>query len=359
MADIDEKNNLRSRRFQNKKRMTIACVIPAYNEERFIARVISGLPAFIDWIIVVNDASKDSTAEVVRALSHPRVILVDHEKNRGVGGAMISGYQKALEIGADIVVKVDGDGQMDASNIWRLITPLLLGEADYAKGVRFRDSDVLYRMPFVRLMGNLGLSFLAKAASGYWNIFDPTNGFTALGRQALEYLRLDRLANGYFFETSMLINLYRTDAVVVDVPMKARYGDEQSKLSPTKVLFTFPFLLFRALCKRILWRYFIRDFNAFSAFFLFGSALFLGGFFFGLDKWIRNAIRHVGTPTGTIMLAAVPLILGFQLLIQAVVLDVQNVPAKPLQRSSLAFDDEPAAPPQEVEAGSNQSSKFN
>lgn len=345
MISMEQTPFLKTEHHEHARMASVACVIPAYNEERFIAGVIAGLPGIIDHIIVVNDASKDRTAEIVRGLGNPRVTLVNHEKNQGVGGAMVSGYKKALEIGADIVVKLDGDGQMDASNIRRLIAPLLLGEADYAKGVRFRDSDVLRTMPFVRLVGNLGLSFLTKAASGYWNIFDPTNGFTALGRRALELMRLDRLGKGYFFETSMLINLYRTGAVVIDVPMKARYGDEQSKLSPAKVLFTFPGYLFRAFCKRILWRYFIRDFTAFSAFFLAGSAMFIHGFLFGLYTWISNYIRQVSTPTGTVMLAAVPLILGFQMLIQAVVLDVQNVPTKPLQREPPSWDEAEAQHP--------------
>jgi hypothetical protein len=187
-------------------------------------------------------------------------------------------------------------------------------------------------MPKARLVGNLALSFMTKAASGYWNVFDPTNGFTAIGRAALGQLRLDRLSKGYFFETDMLIQLYRCRAVVADVPMKTRYGSERSDLSLTRTFFTFPPRLARALASRLLWEYFISDFTACSAFLLSGMLLFTFGFVFGAYHWITGYLTHAANPTGTVMLAAVPLILGFQLLLQAAVLDIQNVPRVPLQR---------------------------
>jgi glycosyltransferase involved in cell wall biosynthesis len=202
--------------------------------------------------------------------NHPdrRVILINHKVNKGVGGSMVSGYKKALELGVDIIVKLYGDGQMDPANIQKLVEPIRRGHADYTKGVRFRDSEIIRRMPTTRLIGNLGLSFLTKVASGYWNVFDPTNGFTAIGRTSLELISLEKISNDYFFESDMLARLYMIDAVVMDVPMKARYGDEISHLSLAKVFFSFPGRLLRALCRRIIWRYFIYDFNAFSIFFL-------------------------------------------------------------------------------------------
>ncbi len=309
----------------------VACVIPAYNEAQFIEAVIAGIPAGIEHVIVVNDASTDDTGEVVRRIADPRLIVIDHPHNQGVGGAMASGYRKALELGAEITVKLDGDGQMDAADIQRLLAPIESGEADYTKGARFNDRSVLREMPKTRLIGNLGLSFLAKAASGYWNIFDPTNGFTAIERTALERLELDRLSRGFFFETDMLIKLYLIDAVVLDVPMKARYGAETSHLQPAKALVSFPLRLSLGLCRRILWRYFIRDFTAFSAFLLAGSALFTFGLSFGLYWWISAILTRAPTPIGTVMVAALPLILGFQLLLQAAVLDIGNVPRRPIQ----------------------------
>ena len=310
----------------------IACIIPAYNESAFIKGVISSIPDYVELIVVINDASTDNTEEIVKGIPDPRVNLITHTTNQGVGGAVVSGYQAALKLGADIVVKVDGDGQMDTQLIKRLVSPIVQGKADYAKGVRFRDSSVLKTMPFTRLVGNLGLSFLTKAASGYWNILDPTNGFTAMGRHALQDLKLDKLSKGFFLETDILINLSMIDAVVVDVPMRAKYGDEESHLSVVKTLFTFPFFLLRGAFRRILWRYFVRDFTAFSIFLIFGTTLFTLGTVMGIVKWITAVTTATPTPTGTVVLVALLVILGFQFLLNAITLDINNVPTEPLQR---------------------------
>ncbi len=310
----------------------VVCVIPAYNEAALIAGVVAEIPDLVAHIVVVDDASTDGTAAVVEGLPDPRLFLIRHPTNRGVGGAVVSGYRKALELGADIVVKIDGDGQMDPAEIRRLVAPLAQGKADYCKGVRFRSAEVLRRMPKVRLVGNLGLSFLTKVASGYWDIFDPTNGFTAIGRHALERLRLSNLHPRSFFESDMLIHLYLIDAVVVDVPTAVRYGDEKSHLKLARIPFSFPFHLLRGTLRRILWRYFIRDFTAFSAFFLAGMALVGFGFTFGVSKWIQASAAGIASPVGTVMLAALPFILGFQLLLQAAVLDIHNVPKEPIQK---------------------------
>jgi len=320
------------------KQLTVVCVIPAYNEERFVANVIAAIPGFVRAVVVVNDASTDGTAEAVREINDPRVTLLNHRRNRGVGGAMVTGYRKAVELGADVVVKIDADGQMDPSEIGKLIAPIRKGLADYAKGVRFRDAGVLRRMPRLRLIGNLALSFLTKVASGYWNVFDPTNGFTAIARQALAALDLDALSARYFFESSMLIHLYRIGAVVQDVPIKAVYGREVSDLRVAGALVTFPVYLLQALGRRVVRKYLIEDFSALSVFLI--SGLALGGFgtIFGLYKWIGNWVKGVATPAGTVMLAAFPCLLGFQLLLQAIVLDIGNVPRIPLQDG---FTDEP------------------
>ncbi len=315
---------------------TVACVIPAYNEAALIAGVLSAIPDFVTRIIVVNDASTDDTGAVVERSPDLRILLIHHATNQGVGGAVISGYRKALELGADIVVKIDGDGQMDAAQIRRLVAPVEKGKADYCKGVRFRSAEVLRSMPKVRLVGNLGLSFLTKVASGYWDIFDPTNGFTAIGRHALERLPLGRINRRFFFESDMLIHLYLIDAVVVDVPTAVRYGDEKSHLKLARVPFFFPFYLLRGTFRRILWRYFICDFTAFSAFLLVGLALVGFGFTFGVTKWIQASMAGIASPVGTVMLAALPFILGFQLLLQAAVLDIHNVPKEPIQNSDSA-----------------------
>jgi dolichol-phosphate mannosyltransferase len=311
--------------------MRVFAVLPAYNEEKHIAGVIAAMPDFVDRIVVVDDASTDATAAVVEGLQDSRVVLLRQPSNQGVGGAMLDGYRRALELGCDVAVKVDADGQMDPRRIRLLIAPIAAGDADYTKGFRYHDPETLRRMPKVRLWGNVGLSFLTKIASGYWNIFDPTNGFTAIHRAALERIEFTRIHRDYFFETDMLANLYRMGAVVRDVHLPTFYGDETSHMSAMRTILTFPGRLFRLLLRRIAWRYFIADFSAVSLLLLVGGAMFTFGLVFGLWTWIYNAQRGVATPTGTVMLAAVPFILGFQMLLEALVIDVANVPQIPLQ----------------------------
>ena len=226
----------------NSENLKISVVIPCYNVSKHIEDVINGIPAEINYIIAVNDKSTDNTFSILEQLaeSNNKIYIVHHQTNQGVGGAMISGYKKSLELGADITIKMDGDGQMDAANIAKLIQPLIEGKADFSKGNRFRDLRALQAMPPVRRIGNLGLSFLIKAASGYWNIFDPTNGFTAIKNETLALVNFNKLHKRYYFETSMIAELYFCNAVIFDVPMKAKYGDEVSGLSSTKTLFEFP-----------------------------------------------------------------------------------------------------------------------
>jgi dolichol-phosphate mannosyltransferase len=310
----------------------IAVVIPCYRVERHIAKVIRSLPSFIWRIVVVNDASPDDTARVVRQLADPRVILLEHEQNRGVGGAMITGYQACLQLGADIVVKMDGDDQMDPAQLPALLEPLLTRRADYTKGNRWEDQASLRRMPWVRRWGNLGLSFLTKFASGCWGVFDPCNGYTAITADALRRLQFDKIASDYFFEISMLVQLNIHRAVVKDVPMPSRYGDEASSLRVSRVLLHFPRKLVLAACRRTWLRYFVADFSAVSAFLLAGGFLGLIGGTCGAYFWIRSVIEGQAATAGQVMLAAMPLLMSFQLLLQALILDIANQPKRALSR---------------------------
>jgi glycosyltransferase involved in cell wall biosynthesis len=310
----------------------IAAVIPAYNVGRDLESVIHSLPPFIKHIIVVNDASPDACGEVAAAaaMDDGRIVVVTHTQNQGVGGAVVSGFRKALELGAQVVVKLDGDGQMDPKHIPALVTPLIQGKADYVKGNRFRDFQALQQMPFVRRVGNLGLSFLTKAATGYWNIFDPTNGFFAVRAEILAELPLDKLDRRYFFETSMLANLYLTGALVMDVPIPARYGNETSNLSIRRTLVEFPGKLLATFLRRILLKYYIYDFSMMSLYLLVGIPLLLYGGIFGAVKWIQYASRNVPAPTGTVMLPTLSVILGIQILLSAIEIDINSMPRKPL-----------------------------
>jgi len=315
----------------NFRKFNLAVVIPAYHAAETIEAVLGELPAYIRHIIVVDDASPDNTSELVEAIASrdKRLVLVRHEVNRGVGGAMVTGFKKALELGAQIVVKVDGDHQMDPAYIPGLVAPLLEGQADYAKGNRFRDFESLGRMPVIRRVGNLGLSFLTKAATGYWNCFDPTNGFFAVRAEILRELPLERIDQRYFFETSMLANLYLLDAFIRDVPMPARYRGERSSLSIWRVLFEFPAKLFITLLRRILLRYFLFDFSMVSVYLLTGIPLILFGLVFGGLKWIQYYQLGVPAPTGTVILPTLALILGIQIMLSAIEIDMNAAPKSP------------------------------
>jgi len=313
-----------------KKDIKISVVIPSYNVSKHIEEVINGLPPEISFIIVVDDCSTDATQSVLKQLAvlNSKIHIVLHDSNQGVGGAMISGYRKSLELGADISIKMDGDGQMDPTNIPKLIQPIIEGNADFSKGNRFRDFKALYSMPIVRRFGNLGLSFLIKAASGYWNIFDPTNGFTAIKKEVLEEINFDKLHKRYYFETSMIAELYFCDAIIFDVPMKALYGEEVSGLSSAKTLFEFPPKLFITFMRRILLKYFLFDFSVGSLYLITGIPIFSSGFIYGLLKYETYYKLGIGAPVGTVILPTLLIILGFQLLLAGLAFDINNYPKK-------------------------------
>ena len=310
----------------------IATIIPAFRVERDIEAVLHSIPSYIKHIIVVDDASPDSTADLVTAVAQKdkRIVLIRHAKNQGVGGAMVTGFQKALELGAQIAVKLDGDGQMSPEYIPSLLTPLIQGKADYVKGNRFRDFVSLRKMPFIRRIGNLGLSFLTKAATGYWNIFDPTNGFFAVRSEILAQLTFEQIDKRYFFETSMLANLYLLNAFVLDVPIPAQYGKETSNLSIRRTLFEFPVKLLGILLRRILLKYYIYDFSMISLYIITGIPLLLFGFTFGSIKWFEYASRNIPAPTGTVMLPTLSVILGIQIILSAIEIDMNSNPRQPL-----------------------------
>jgi glycosyltransferase involved in cell wall biosynthesis len=301
-------------------------VIPAHNEERFLGGVIRTLPSDIDAILVVDDSSTDRTREVARSVADPRVVVLTTPRNLGVGGATVLGYRKAMDLGAEVIVKMDGDGQMAPEYLSDLLDPIVTDGYQYAKGNRFLAGESLAAMPRHRVFGNVGLTFMTKLASGYWHIFDPLNGYTAISTVALRKIDLDRVHQGYFFESDMLYQLNLHGFRARDVAVPAHYGDEESGLNPFRVGLTFPLLLFQMFFKRIYQKYVLRDFSPVALFLFVGLLLFTWGTAFGAYLWIRSSLTGQPTLTGTIMLAILPLILGFQLLLQAIVLDIQETP---------------------------------
>lgn len=311
---------------------TIGVVIPAYRVQDQIGWVLDNIPAFVSAIIVVNDASPDEAQKVIeeRALKDDRIVPLRHEKNQGVGGAMLTGFTEALARNLDIIVKVDGDGQMDPAQIKDLISPLLENEADFTKGNRFRDFDALKQMPKTRLAGNLFASLLAKFATGYWNMFDPANGYLAARADALRALNFNDIARDYLFETSLLCELYHVRAVVRDVPMPAKYADENSSISYSRMIVRYPSALLMYAAKRVALHYFFYDFNIGSVYTLLGVPLLAFGMIFGAVKWIHYASIQVPAPTGTVLLAALAVLIGVQFLTQAVSFDLHAVPQDPI-----------------------------
>jgi glycosyltransferase involved in cell wall biosynthesis len=244
----------------------------------------------------------------------------------GVGGATAIGYKAALEQGADIIVKMDGDGQMPPEHLAELLDPLIDGGYDYAKGNRFLNPESLPEMPKVRLLGNIALTFMTKMATGYWNVFDPQNGYTAIRADMLSRLNLDEVHERFFFENDMLVQLSLHDARVKDVAIPARYGEEISSLNPTRIIFTFPSLLFHRFWRRVWHNYVVRDFSPIALFLLLGLPLLGWGTAFGLYTWLHSIFTDEFASTGTVMLSVLPFVLGFELLLQAVVLDIQHAP---------------------------------
>ena len=328
-----------TRRLQLHKRpdVHVAVVVPAYNVSAELGDVLRQIPAMVKTVIVVDDASKDDTAAVAERYAQldPRIIVKHHDVNRGVGGAMVTGFQTALEAGADVIVKVDGDGQMPLWLVPDLVQPLIDGTADYTKGNRFRDFQAIRKMPPLRRVGNVALSFLSKAATGYWNVFDPTNGFLAIRADVLSQIPLNKVDETYFFETSMLAHLYILGAVVKEIPMPARYAGEPSSLSIPRVLRQFPLRLLAVLLRRIVLKNFVYDFNLESFHLLMGLPLLLSGILYGGYNWAWYSSHVKAAPTGTVVLSALLITLGFQLLLSAINLDLQAMPREPVNSGAI------------------------
>jgi dolichol-phosphate mannosyltransferase len=318
---------------ENQSNYPIAVVIPMYRVEPYIQSVILSLPDWVSWIVVVDDASPDLSSAKVCELNDPRIHLVTHIKNKGVGGAMLSGFEKAFQLGACVAVKIDGDGQMNPQFLANMIEPIIAGQADYTKGNRFFHVVDIASMPISRRIGNLGLSFLTKVASGYWNVFDPTNGYVAVDKDIFLSLDTRFIHERYFFETSMLIELNLARGVVTEIAMPARYSGEVSSLSIRRVLFEFPYQLLRGFFRRLWLQYFVLDFSLGSLYLVVGIIMGLFGTAWGLYFWNKSNLTGIPASTGTVMIAVLPVILGFQLLLQAVAYDIQNVPKTVVRRN--------------------------
>lgn len=311
--------------------MRIGVVIPCYRTRDRVEGVLARIPAVVERIYVIDDACPQATGDHVSAsVPDPRITVITHAQNRGVGGATVSGFQAAIADGMDIVVKIDGDGQMDPALLPLFVRPIEDGRADYTKGNRFFRLDSLRGMPPLRLLGNAALSFVNKLSSGYWDIMDPTNGYVAVHTKVLKLMPVEKLAPRYFFESDLLFRLGTLRAAVLDVPMDSVYGDEVSNLSISRVAVDFPLRYVSRIAKRVFYTYFLRDFNAGTVQFCAGFGLVLFGTFWGARHWLMSIATGVVASTGTVMIAALPILLGGHLLISALNFDIGNVPRRAL-----------------------------
>lgn len=310
-----------------RKDMKVAVVIPCYKVKKHILDVINNIGNEVAIIYVVDDKCPELSGEYVQQnCIDPRVKVIFNNENKGVGGAVISGYLASLEDNVDIVVKLDGDGQMDPSLIGDFINPISKEFADYTKGNRFYDVESLKPMPKIRLFGNTVLSFMTKFSSGYYNIFDPTNGYTAISSFALRKINLDKLSKRYFFESDILFRLNLINAKVVDVPMDAIYEDEESNLHIKKIVFPFLKGHLKNAIKRIIYNYYLRDFSVASIELFSGLLLSMFGVLYGLFGWYRSIFLNELASGGTVMLSALPIILGMQLLLGFIQADIERQP---------------------------------
>ena len=311
----------------------VAVIIPAYKVRDSIVGVVEQIGSEVDTIIVIDDGCPQDTGNYLRKhSSDPRLTILTHAENRGVGGAMKTGYQYGLSLDLDIFVKLDGDGQMDSNRIKTLIKPLVDRFADYSKGNRFFSVEQIHLMPKKRILGNIILSFFSKISSGYWNIFDPNNGFTAINRLALERISIEKLSERYFFESDMLFRLNLARAVVVDIAMPPIYGDEVSNLSIKRTLFEFPLKHTRNFMKRLIYSYGLRDFSVASLEIIIGTILILFSSVYGIYNLQHSYYLDQPTEVGTLILIAMSFLSGLQLLLSFLAFDIENVPRTPISK---------------------------
>lgn len=306
---------------------SVAVVIPCFRVKKHVTALIGAIGPEVSRIYVVDDACPEGTGKHVEEMvDDERVQVLYRETNGGVGAAVITGYRQALADGAELIVKLDGDGQMDPALISRFVRPIRAGDADYTKGNRFYDIEGLRSMPWLRFVGNAALSFVSKLSSGYWDLFDPNNGYTAIHADVVRLLPLDRLSPRWFFESDMLFRLNTIRAAVVEVPMEARYADESSNLRPGSLLGEFALKHARNFAKRIFYCYFLRGFSIASVNLVVGALMIAAGTWWGFAAWAGASHADTFASSGQVMLAALPILIGVQLVLAFLSYDMASTP---------------------------------
>lgn len=312
----------------------VAVVIPCFNVEQTIEAVVATIPADVWRIYCVDDCSGDSTWTIISDIAKrdTRISALRRGQNGGVGAAFMDGLTKALDDEAEVIVKVDGDGQMNGAFVNDFAEPIINGEADYVKGNRFFDIERVLAMPRLRLIGNAGLSFFSKLSTGYWNLFDPTNGYVAIHADVARLIPMRKLHKRYFFESDLLFRLSILQAKVIELPLETVYNGEASNLSSLRCLITFPFLHIRNFYKRLFYNYVLRNFSFGSIALLTGLVLLTLGIIYGTIRWIESWRTLEPATAGTVMLSALPVLVGIQLILSFLAQDVSSVPDQPVHK---------------------------
>jgi glycosyltransferase involved in cell wall biosynthesis len=302
----------------------VSVVVPAHNEEKLIAATVAGIPYFVDRIYIVDDASDDATVETARALDDPRVEVLTHERNQGVGGAIVTGYHRALEERMDVTCVMAADNQMDPADLEKLVRPVARGEVDYAKANRLFTGQAWQQIPHYRYLGNAVLSLLTKVASGYWHVADSQSGYTALSLRTLEVLDLDRVYRNYGFPNDMLVHLNVVDARVRDFPSRPIYGvGERSGIRLRRVVPRISWLLVKGFFWRMREKYVIRDFHPLVFFYALGFLFTLCGIALGVAETILRFLGN-SVSVGTVVLVALLVVSGSQFLLFAMWFDMES-----------------------------------
>ena len=307
------------------KGLRVAVVIPAFDEEALIGQTVSSVPDIADHVIVVDDASTDATAEKARVAGDERLEVISHERNLGVGGAILTGHRRAIQLDADVSVVMAGDAQMDPDHLPALLDPIAEDGYDFAKANRFFDFDSYEGMPRTRAVGNVAVGFMAKASTGYWHLFDPLNGYTAVRTDRLKRLPLDRVRRDYSFECDLLTYLNIIGAKGKDVPVPAVYAEERSGIRLFSAGRKLMWSLWKGFWRRMLWKYLLWSFSPVAIFLFGGLALCLWGVGFGVGV----AISTLGPPEASaaaVLISVGPLLVGINLLTVSWVLDVLGSP---------------------------------
>jgi glycosyltransferase involved in cell wall biosynthesis len=304
----------------------IAVVVPAYNEQALLGRVIETMPDCVDRIVVVDDASPDGTADVVRRYMPQmgeRLLLIQHERNQGVGGAIATGYKWCRDHEMDVAVVMAGDAQMEPANLPDLLAPVVAGEVDYAKGNRLFTGDAWNQIPRVRYLGNSAMSLLTKIASGYWHVADSQSGYTAINLKALKTIDWDRMYKRYGQPNDLLVRLNVYNFRVRDVPVTPVYNiGEKSGVRPLRMIPGLSWLLFKLFVYRIVQKYVIRDFHPLVFFYLIGIILLIPGSLFGLYLVVYRLFVGAVAPTSALF-AAFLFVSGLQLILFAMWFDME------------------------------------